>query len=95
MKYYNRVFALILIAISGLTGGIILLVSWRVMALALISLLTLMYGLSVWRGTYENQDLNLGQEKGLLKIQLKPAIMLPIIALAFGSAIASFIFRYF
>lgn len=93
MKTSNRIFAAILIVIAGFTGGTVLLISWRVFALALVSLLTLVYGLSFWRNTYTGEDLS--SEKGFWRTKLSPAVLIPILSLAFGGAISGWLYQVF
>lgn len=89
MKIYNRIFALICIVISGFAGGAVLIMNWRIMALGIVSLLTLLWGINFWRNSY--QDINLGQDP--LRAKLHPALFLPICALACGAALAGWLIK--
>ena len=82
----NRIFALILLSIAGFCGGTLLVIDWRLLALSIVAGLSLLLGITVWRGTFEG--LKIDTKRGFWRIKLHPAIILPIIFLAFGAAIS-------
>lgn len=90
MKIGNRIFSCMLLIIAGMAGGSILIMNWRILALGIIAVLCLTLGINFWRATFADLEIkNPGQS--IWKTKLHPAILIPVITLSFGAAIAGWL----
>ena len=87
MKRY-RAGAYLLFLLAGICGGALLIIDWRMLALAVVCGWSLILGLSFWRLTVPIVEKG---DKPWWSIRATPTILGPIILIAAGAALISWL----